>query len=215
MLTTVRQGLSQQVRGRHGLARVFSANDPTGSLQAAWQVKEQLRSLVKTSSSRTRVRSARAAMPETNSLYRTVCRLWQEIEHQANRARLSESGQLQIAYSLEKCRPNGSMSHHLSRHSPGTLKRHQPAAGHPARQRPVITMDAQFKRRPNQGRVSQQILALAGLEDSHSCFGLPLNPDPDHGHERHLPHFNGAGRAGNELFPQVQREALPGRTDLV
>ena len=71
MLTTVRQGLSQQVRGRRGRATdpawanrmllleakenlsergrhrldgVFCADDPTGNLQAAWQVKEQLRS---------------------------------------------------------------------------------------------------------------------------------------------------------------------------
>ncbi|WP_426938646.1 ISL3 family transposase [Pseudarthrobacter sp. S3] len=77
MLTTVRQGLSQQVRGRRGratdpawanrmlllkanenlserarhrLAGVFAADDPTGSLEVAWQVKEQLRTLLNTSS---------------------------------------------------------------------------------------------------------------------------------------------------------------------
>ncbi|WP_435875192.1 ISL3 family transposase [Pseudarthrobacter oxydans] len=115
MLTTVRQGLSQQVRGRRGratdpawanrmlllkaegnlsergrhrLAGVFSADDPTGSLQAAWQVKEQLRTLLNTSSlddagaAKNALADlvARAAMPETNRLYRTVCRWWAEIE---------------------------------------------------------------------------------------------------------------------------------------
>ena len=101
MLTTVRQGLSQQVRGRRGratdpawanrmlllkaegnlsergrhrLAGVFSADDPTGSLQAAWQVKEQLRTLLNTSSldDAGAAKNAladlvtRAAMPETS-----------------------------------------------------------------------------------------------------------------------------------------------------
>jgi hypothetical protein len=77
MLTTVRQGLSQQVRGRRGRATdpawanrmlllkaeenlsergrhrlpgVFAADDSTGSLQVVWQVKEQLRTLLNTSS---------------------------------------------------------------------------------------------------------------------------------------------------------------------
>jgi hypothetical protein len=75
MVSTVRQGLSQQVRGRwgrakppvwanrmlllradgnfsergqHRLAGVSRAVDPTGNLQAAWQVKEQLRTLLNT-----------------------------------------------------------------------------------------------------------------------------------------------------------------------
>ena len=115
MLTTVRQGLSQQVRGRRGratdsawanrmlllkadenlseraryrLAGVFSADDATGSLEAAWQVKEQLRTLLQTDSleAASAAKNAvadlvdRAAMPETNTLYRTVCRWWAEIE---------------------------------------------------------------------------------------------------------------------------------------
>jgi transposase len=115
MLTTVRQGLSQQVRGRRGratdpawanrmlllkadenlsergqhrLAGVFSADDPTGNLQAAWQVKEQLRTLLNTSSLEDAGAAknaladlvARAAMPETNRLYKTICRWWSEIE---------------------------------------------------------------------------------------------------------------------------------------
>ncbi len=77
MLTTVRQGLSQQVRGRRGratdpawanrmlllkanenlsergqhrLSGVFDTDDPTGKLKAAWQVKEQLRTLLRTGS---------------------------------------------------------------------------------------------------------------------------------------------------------------------
>jgi transposase len=77
MLTTVRQGLSQQVKGRgsratdpawanrmlllkanenlserghHRLAGVFAADDLPGSLEAAWQVKEQLCTLLNTGS---------------------------------------------------------------------------------------------------------------------------------------------------------------------
>jgi transposase len=115
MLTTVRQGLSQQVRGRRGratdpawanrmlllkadenlsergryrLAGVFRADDPTGSLEAAWQVKEQLRTLLQTDSLQAAAAAKnavadlvdRAAMPETTRLYRTVCRWWAEIE---------------------------------------------------------------------------------------------------------------------------------------
>ena len=115
MLTTVRQGLSQQVRGRRGRATdpawanrmlllkaeenlsergrhrldgVFSTDDPTGNLQAAWQVKEQLRSLLNTGSLQDAGAAknaladlvARAGMPETNRVYRTVCRWWSDIE---------------------------------------------------------------------------------------------------------------------------------------
>ncbi|MCD5341860.1 transposase [Arthrobacter sp. AK04] len=82
-------------------------------------------------------------MPETNRLYRTVCRWWAEIEVlivtgataakvETNNAAIkhikrtrpgpSKSGQLQIAYPLEKCRPNGSMRIHLSRPFPGDLE---------------------------------------------------------------------------------------------
>jgi transposase len=75
-------------RGRYRLAGVFSADDPTGRLQAAWQVKEQLRTLLNTSSLEDADAAknaladlvARAAMPETNRLYRTVCRWWAETE---------------------------------------------------------------------------------------------------------------------------------------
>jgi transposase len=67
---------------------VVSADDPTGSLEAAWQVKEQLRTLLNTSSLEDANAAknalagivARAAMPETNKLYWTVCRWWAEIE---------------------------------------------------------------------------------------------------------------------------------------
>jgi hypothetical protein len=37
-------------RARHRLAGVFAADDLTGSLQAAWQVKEKLRTLLNTGS---------------------------------------------------------------------------------------------------------------------------------------------------------------------
>jgi hypothetical protein len=77
MLTGVRQRLTQQPRGRRGrtadpvranrrlllragdalsdrgrarLGTVFGTDDPAGTLQAAWQVKEQLRDLLNTGS---------------------------------------------------------------------------------------------------------------------------------------------------------------------
>lgn len=99
MLTAVRQVLSQQGRrgratdpawanrmlllkadenlsdrGHHRLAGVFAADYPTGSPQAVWQVKEQLRTLLNTGSlDAAAAKSAltdlveRAAMPETNA----------------------------------------------------------------------------------------------------------------------------------------------------
>jgi transposase len=60
----------------------------TGKLQAAWLVKEQLRTLLATGSladaaaakDRLKELVERAAQPETNRLWRTICRLWKEIE---------------------------------------------------------------------------------------------------------------------------------------
>jgi transposase len=114
-MTETRQNLSQQVKGRRGravdkawahrmlllragdrlspraalrLEEVFAVDDPTGTLQAVWKVKEQLRALLRTGS----LQDAEAAKneleelvkaagrPETNRLYRTVCRWWKEIE---------------------------------------------------------------------------------------------------------------------------------------
>ncbi|MEC5192566.1 MULTISPECIES: ISL3 family transposase [unclassified Arthrobacter] len=114
-MTETRQNLSQQVKGRRGravdkawahrmlllragdtlscraahrLEEVFAVDDPTGTLQTVWKVKEQLRALLRTGS----LQDAEAAKevledlvkaagrPETNRLYRTVCRWWKEIE---------------------------------------------------------------------------------------------------------------------------------------
>jgi transposase len=114
-MTETRQNLSQQVKGRRGravdkawahrmlllrggdqlsaraarrLEEVFAVDDPTGTLQSVWKVKEQLRVLLRTGS----LEDAGAAKevleelvkaagrPETNRLYRTVCRWWKEIE---------------------------------------------------------------------------------------------------------------------------------------
>ncbi|UUL75460.1 transposase [Pseudarthrobacter sp. Fe7] len=115
MLTEVRQGLTQQVHGRRGrsidpvwasrrlllragdtlsdrardrLSTVFTSDDATGKLQAAWLVKEQLRAMLATGSladaaaakDRLQTLVARAAQPETNRLGRTVCRWWKEFE---------------------------------------------------------------------------------------------------------------------------------------
>ncbi|MGM7776843.1 ISL3 family transposase [Arthrobacter sp. KNU-44] len=114
-VTETRQNLSQQVKGRRGrtvdkawahrmlllragdtltekaahrLAEVFAADDPTGTLQAVWKVKEQLRVLLRTGSLQDAATAKNAleelvkaaARPETNRLYRTVCRWWKEIE---------------------------------------------------------------------------------------------------------------------------------------
>jgi transposase len=115
MLTGVRQRLAQQTHGRRGrgtdpvranrllllragdalsdrgrarLGTVFSADEPAGTLQAAWLVKEQLRELLTTGSladaaaAKDRMQSLakRAGQPETTRLWRTVCRWWQKIE---------------------------------------------------------------------------------------------------------------------------------------
>ncbi|MBG6226784.1 transposase [Arthrobacter sp. CAN_A2] len=115
MLTEVRQRLTQEAKGRRGrsvdpvwanrrlllkgaeklsdrarnrLEVVFAVDDPTGRLEAAWQVKEQLRVLLRTGSladaaaARTELERLVniAGQPETNRLYRTVCRWWAEIE---------------------------------------------------------------------------------------------------------------------------------------
>ncbi|XTR52171.1 ISL3 family transposase [Pseudarthrobacter sp. So.54] len=114
-VTEARQNLSQQVKGRRGrgidkarahrmlllragdtlseqaahrLAEVFTADDPTGKLQAVWNVKEQLRALLRTDSladaaaakEELKILVEAAGRPETNKLYRTVCRWWNEIE---------------------------------------------------------------------------------------------------------------------------------------
>ena len=115
MLTEVRQRLTQETKGRRGrttdpvwanrrlllragetlsdrgndrLRQVFDVDDPTGKLQAAWNVKEQLRALLRTGSledaaaakARLGELVERAAQPETTRLWRTVCRWWKEIE---------------------------------------------------------------------------------------------------------------------------------------
>lgn len=114
-MTETRQNLSQQVKGRRGraidkawahrmlllrggdtlsfraalrLEKVFADDDPTGTLRAVWQVKEQLRLLLRTGSLEDAAAAKKvleelvkaAARPETNRLYRTVCRGWKEIE---------------------------------------------------------------------------------------------------------------------------------------
>ncbi|WP_364748855.1 ISL3 family transposase [Arthrobacter sp. LAR12-1-1.1] len=70
------------------LAAFFAAYDATGKLQAVWKVKEQVRALLHTSSlqdaaaakEELKILVDAAARPETNKLYRTVCRWWNEIE---------------------------------------------------------------------------------------------------------------------------------------
>ena len=114
-MTETQQNHSQQVKGRRGrvadkawahrmlllrggdtlscraalrLEEVFAVDDPTGTLQSVWKVKEQLRVLLRTGSLDDAAAAKneleqlvkKAARPETNRLYRTVCRWWKEIE---------------------------------------------------------------------------------------------------------------------------------------
>ncbi|MBN9131729.1 MAG: transposase [Paenarthrobacter ureafaciens] len=109
MLTEVRQRLTQQTHGRRGrsidpvwasrrlllragntlsarardrLTTMFATDGATGKLQAAWLVKEQLRTLPATGSltdavaakDRLQVLVEKAAEPETNRLWCTICR---------------------------------------------------------------------------------------------------------------------------------------------
>jgi transposase len=84
----LRAGDTLSDRARNRLSTVFATDDATGKLQAAWLVKEQLRALLATGSladaaaAKDRLQGLveRAAQPETNRLWRTVCRWWKEIE---------------------------------------------------------------------------------------------------------------------------------------
>jgi hypothetical protein len=91
----------------------------TGSLPDAAAVKDELMALVEA-----------AGRPETNKLYRTVCRWWTEIEvliatgattgkveanntgikHIKRTARIPEPRQLQISYSHDQCRRDSGMT---------------------------------------------------------------------------------------------------------
>jgi transposase len=170
MLTEVRQRLTQQVHGRRGrsidsvwanrrlllragdtlsdrardrLTTVFTTDDATGKLQAAWQVKEQLRTLqatgflagAATAKAQLQVLAERAAQPDTNRLWRTICRWWKEIEvlfvtgattekveanntaikHIKRTGRGFTNGQLQNAYPVAQCRQNSGMNTHHGR----------------------------------------------------------------------------------------------------
>jgi transposase len=84
----LRAGDTLTANAAHRLAEVFAADDPTGKLQAVWKVKEQLRALLRTGSladaaaakDELKALVEAAGRPETNKLYRTVCRWWTEIE---------------------------------------------------------------------------------------------------------------------------------------
>ncbi|WP_312856786.1 transposase [Arthrobacter mobilis] len=84
----LRAGSDLSAAGLDRLAGVFAADDPTGKLQAAWEVKEQLRLLLRTGSLADAAAAKQklhgyveaAAMPETNRLWRTANKWWKEIE---------------------------------------------------------------------------------------------------------------------------------------
>ncbi|MDQ6740899.1 MAG: transposase, partial [Actinomycetota bacterium] len=67
---------------------VFTTDDPTGKLQGARAVKEQLRVLLRTGSledaaaekETLRILVEHTAQPESTRLWRTICRGWNEIE---------------------------------------------------------------------------------------------------------------------------------------
>lgn len=74
----LRAGNTLTGNAAHRLAEVFAADDPTGKLEAVWKVKEQLRTLLRTSSladaaaakEDLKILVGAAALPETNKLYR-------------------------------------------------------------------------------------------------------------------------------------------------
>ncbi|MDT0196269.1 transposase [Arthrobacter sp. AB6] len=84
----LRGGDTLSCRAALRLEEVFALDDPTGTLHAVWKVKEQLRALLRTGSLEDAAAAKKvleelvkaAARPETNRLYRTVCRWWKEIE---------------------------------------------------------------------------------------------------------------------------------------
>ncbi|WP_285249471.1 ISL3 family transposase [Pseudarthrobacter sp. fls2-241-R2A-168] len=84
----LRAGDTLSDRARERLSNVFDTDHATGKLQAAWLVKEQLRALLTTgpladaaaAKGQLQALVVQAAQPETNRLWRTVCRWWKEIE---------------------------------------------------------------------------------------------------------------------------------------
>ncbi|MDQ0868271.1 transposase [Arthrobacter sp. V1I9] len=84
----LRGGDNLSCRAALRLEEVFTLDDPTGTLQTVWKVKEQLRVLLRTGSLEDAAEAKKileelvkaADRPETNRLYRTVCRWWKEIE---------------------------------------------------------------------------------------------------------------------------------------
>ncbi|WP_175417363.1 transposase [Arthrobacter sp. 24S4-2] len=84
----LRPGDSLSPRAANRLEEVFTVNDPAGTPQAVWKVKEQLRALLRSGSLEDAAAAkikleelvAAATRPETKRLYRTVCRWWKEIE---------------------------------------------------------------------------------------------------------------------------------------
>lgn len=84
----LRAGNTLTEKAAHRLEEVFTSDDPTGTLRAVWKVKEQVRTLLRTGSledaaaAKTKLEELvmAAARPETNRLYRTICRWWNEIE---------------------------------------------------------------------------------------------------------------------------------------
>ncbi|UEL30061.1 transposase [Pseudarthrobacter sp. L1SW] len=84
----LRDGDNLSCRATLRLEEVFTLDDPTDTLRAVWKVKEQLRVVLRTGSLEDAAEARKvleelvkaAARPETNRLYRTVCRWWKEIE---------------------------------------------------------------------------------------------------------------------------------------
>jgi hypothetical protein len=87
-LLLLQAGDSLSDRAKARLEEVFTTDDPTGKLKAAWDVKEQVRTLLRTGS----LGDAELAKEhleylvkefnqlETTRLWRTMCRWWKEIE---------------------------------------------------------------------------------------------------------------------------------------
>jgi hypothetical protein len=128
--------------GRARLGTVFGTDDPAGALQAAWQVKEQLRDLLNGIIGGRRRRERPPAVPGrtrrpagndpsvAHGLWRRVCRWWQAIEvlivtgattakveaNNTSTKHIKRTGRgFTNAPPVAQCRQNGGMNIHRSR----------------------------------------------------------------------------------------------------
>jgi hypothetical protein len=173
--------------GRARLGTVFGTDDPAGRVQAAWQVKEQLRDLLNTGSladaaAKDRLQSLaeRAGPPETTRLWRTVCRWWQAIEvlivtgattakveaNNTSTKHIKRTGRgFTNAPPVAQCRQNGASTSTAADHSPQTTKSPFNPQNNPAPPRFVMSRPRRFLIGCHRGPGSTRPGIAAGLAD--------------------------------------------------